>query len=124
MLLWSYIPDLRFDLALSAPPPASSPQGANLLYVATYDDSELTSPRFVAGIVIFFTGMAINIQSDSILINLRKPGETGYKIPQVPRTRLLLSPDGVTVREAGGCTVAGQIERLCLPAAVCVSECE
>ncbi|XP_008933929.1 PREDICTED: 3-oxo-5-alpha-steroid 4-dehydrogenase 1-like, partial [Merops nubicus] len=27
-------------------------------------------------------GMAINIHSDYILRNLRKPGETGYKIPR------------------------------------------
>merc|ERR1719154_280974 len=33
------------------------------------------------GLAIFVGGMFINIQSDSILTNLRKPGETGYKIP-------------------------------------------
>jgi steroid 5-alpha reductase family enzyme len=41
----------------------------------------LTDPRFILGMVVFFTGMAINWHSDAILINLRKPGETGYKIP-------------------------------------------
>lgn len=34
------------------------------------------------GIIIFFAGFAINIHSDHILSHLRKPGETGYKIPQ------------------------------------------
>lgn len=34
-----------------------------------------------AGLAIFLTGAAINIQSDSILLNLRKGSETGYKIP-------------------------------------------
>merc|ERR1712228_752562 len=29
-----------------------------------------------------FFGMGVNIQSDQILAKLRKPGETGYKIPQ------------------------------------------
>jgi len=38
--------------------------------------------RVALGIVIFFLGMAINVQSDAILRNLRKPGETGYKIPR------------------------------------------
>uniref|UniRef100_A0A7E4VXC6 3-oxo-5alpha-steroid 4-dehydrogenase (NADP(+)) n=1 Tax=Panagrellus redivivus TaxID=6233 RepID=A0A7E4VXC6_PANRE len=33
------------------------------------------------GIVLFLTGLIINIHSDSILRNLRQPGETGYKIP-------------------------------------------
>lgn len=42
----------------------------------------LASPQFTIGTVLFFTGMYINIQSDNILINLRQPGETGYKIPQ------------------------------------------
>ena len=31
---------------------------------------------------MFLVGMAINIHSDHILRNLRKPGETGYVIPR------------------------------------------
>ena len=31
---------------------------------------------------MFLSGMAINIHSDHILRNLRKPGEKGYKIPK------------------------------------------
>ena len=34
------------------------------------------------GVTMFFVGMLVNIHSDHILRNLRKPGETGYKIPQ------------------------------------------
>lgn len=30
---------------------------------------------------MFLSGMIINLHSDSILRNLRKPGESGYKIP-------------------------------------------
>jgi 3-oxo-5-alpha-steroid 4-dehydrogenase 1 len=41
----------------------------------------LQDPRFIGGIFVFFAGMAINMQSDNILIHLRKPGETGYVIP-------------------------------------------
>ena len=37
---------------------------------------------FVAGMGLALAGMAINIHSDSVLMNLRKPGETGYKIPR------------------------------------------
>src|SRR5690606_20879952 len=40
----------------------------------------LSTPQFIIGTIVFFTGMFINWQSDGILINLRKPGETGYKI--------------------------------------------
>ena len=49
---------------------------------ATYPDSWLVGYNFVSGVVLFFTGMAINIHSDHILHNLRKPGDTGYKIPE------------------------------------------
>uniref|UniRef100_A0A5F8GIZ6 Steroid 5 alpha-reductase 2 n=1 Tax=Monodelphis domestica TaxID=13616 RepID=A0A5F8GIZ6_MONDO len=34
------------------------------------------------GILLFFLGMAINIHSDYLLRQLRKPGEISYKIPQ------------------------------------------
>ena len=39
----------------------------------------LWDPRFIVGSLLFLTGFFINIQSDNILINLRKPGETEYK---------------------------------------------
>ena len=37
--------------------------------------------RFIIGFTLFIAGIAINIHSDNILINLRKSGETGYHIP-------------------------------------------
>lgn len=48
---------------------------------ASYTIEWLTDPRFIIGTAIFLLGMFINWHSDGILINLRKPGETGYKIP-------------------------------------------
>jgi 3-oxo-5-alpha-steroid 4-dehydrogenase 1 len=36
---------------------------------------------FIVGVVIFFCGMRINWQADNIVRHLRKPGETGHKIP-------------------------------------------
>lgn len=48
---------------------------------ANYTIEWLADPRFIIGFIIFLIGMFINWQSDGILINLRKPGETGYKIP-------------------------------------------
>jgi hypothetical protein len=48
---------------------------------AHYTMDWLTDPRFIVGTLIFWVGLIINWQSDGILINLRKPGETGYKIP-------------------------------------------
>ena len=41
-----------------------------------------TTPRFVAGVLLFFAGFFFNVQADSILRNLRKPGDTGYYIPR------------------------------------------
>jgi len=38
--------------------------------------------QFIVGICMFFLGVIINWKSDRILINLRQPGETDYKIPQ------------------------------------------
>lgn len=46
-----------------------------------YPADWLGDPRFVIGLVLFATGFAINYHSDGITRNLRKPGETGYKIP-------------------------------------------
>lgn len=42
----------------------------------------LISPSVIGGILLFCIGVFINQWSDHILLNLRKPGETGYKIPR------------------------------------------
>lgn len=49
--------------------------------LTSYPIEWLYDPRFIIGMTMFITGFIINIQSDNILINLRKPGETEYKIP-------------------------------------------
>ena len=40
-----------------------------------------SDPRFIAGAAVAGAGWLINFQADSILIDLRKDGSTGYKIP-------------------------------------------
>ncbi len=60
-------------------------QGGWIFYVSEpgrYPLSWLWSWQFIAGTVIFFAGMWINIQSDSIIRNLRRPGDTGRYIPR------------------------------------------
>ncbi len=47
-----------------------------------YPDSWASDPRFIAGVVVFFTGMTINLLADEKLIHLRKNSDTGYYIPQ------------------------------------------
>lgn len=46
-----------------------------------YEDTWMLDPRFLGGLIVFFTGFVINQYADFKLIHLRKPGETGYKIP-------------------------------------------
>ena len=51
-------------------------------HFAYYADSWFADIRFIAGVILFFTGLYINWKADDMLIHLRKPGETGYKIPR------------------------------------------
>ena len=41
-----------------------------------YTINWLWSPQFIIGALIFFAGMAINMHSDHVIRNLRKPGDT------------------------------------------------
>ena len=47
-----------------------------------YGTSWLWSPQFIIGTIVFFTGMAINLHSDHVIRNLRKPGDTKHYIPR------------------------------------------
>ncbi|MFY0652007.1 MAG: DUF1295 domain-containing protein [Cyclobacteriaceae bacterium] len=58
--------------------------GLNGYYLAKleqYDHSNFYNLNFWIGAIVFALGFYINQRSDSILMNLRKPGETDYKIP-------------------------------------------
>lgn len=57
-------------------------QSYYLLKIADYPADWLNSPRFMIGAPMFLFGFVMNIHSDHILRNLRRPGETGYKIPK------------------------------------------
>jgi protein-S-isoprenylcysteine O-methyltransferase Ste14 len=75
--------------------------------LGSYPTSWLADPRFVAGVITFVGGMAINIQSDNILFALRRPGEAGYKIPHGGAYRLVSSPNYFgELLEWGGWAVA------------------
>lgn len=59
--------------------------GLNATFLGTmesYPDSHFFQWPIYIGTTLFIAGFVINQISDSILINLRKPGETGYKIPR------------------------------------------
>lgn len=56
--------------------------GYYLSDVSVYPDNYFLQWNFILGLILFVFGFYANYKSDDILINLRKPGETGYKIPQ------------------------------------------
>lgn len=56
--------------------------GYYLAYFETYTNLDFYSWNFIVGLLLFIGGFFANQISDSILINLRKPNETGYKIPK------------------------------------------
>uniref|UniRef100_A0A3Q4BZF5 3-oxo-5alpha-steroid 4-dehydrogenase (NADP(+)) n=1 Tax=Mola mola TaxID=94237 RepID=A0A3Q4BZF5_MOLML len=52
-----------------------------LSHYAEYPAHWVSHPCFITGSVLWLVGWLVNVHSDHILRNLRKSGETGYKIP-------------------------------------------
>jgi len=50
-------------------------------YGQKYTMAWLGQPCFIIGLVVFVVGWGVTTTSDEILLKLRGPGETGYKIP-------------------------------------------
>lgn len=50
-------------------------------HFAHYMNDYFFTPQFMAGTALFVMGIYINWKYDTILIGLRRPGETGYVIP-------------------------------------------
>lgn len=60
-------------------------QGGWIFYFSPldmYPRQWLGSLPFIAGTALFFAGMFVNIQSDTIIRNLRKPGDTAHYLPR------------------------------------------
>lgn len=47
-----------------------------------YAPDWLLDPRFLLGAALFLAGFAANVHADETLRRLRRPGETGYRIPR------------------------------------------
>lgn len=47
-----------------------------------YTTAWFHSPQFIIGLLVFFLGMGINLHSDHVIRNLRKPGDTKHYIPR------------------------------------------
>ncbi len=50
--------------------------------ISVYTANYFMQWNFIIGLILFIVGFFINYKSDDMLINLRGPGETGYKIPK------------------------------------------
>jgi steroid 5-alpha reductase family enzyme len=55
--------------------------GYYFTHFGNYTNAWLGDPRFITGFGIFLIGLIMNWKADNILINLRTPTETSYKIP-------------------------------------------
>jgi len=58
-----------------------------------HTDAWLADPRFAAGAAVFLAGFAINLHADAVLRRLRRPGETGYRIPAGGLYRFVSCPN-------------------------------
>ena len=69
-------------------------QGGWIFYVSPldyYPANWFADPRFIIGFMIFAIGMFINIQSDDIIRNLRKEGDTNHYLPKQGMFRYVTS---------------------------------
>jgi len=57
-------------------------QSLCLLKFDEYNIDNIFELHYIIGVTLWLIGFCITCQSDSILRNLRKPNETGYKIPK------------------------------------------
>ena len=69
-------------------------QGGWIFYISPndyYGADWLTTPKFIAGFMVFIIGMYINIQSDDIIRNLRQEGDTRHYLPKEGMFRYVTS---------------------------------
>ncbi len=67
----------------------------NATQISEYGDYSTwqMDPRLWIGLAVFALGFGINLHADTVLIHLRKPGETGYKIPHGGLYRWITCPN-------------------------------
>jgi len=69
-------------------------QGGWIFYLSPddyYGPNWFADPRFIIGFLVFLIGMYINIQSDDIIRNLRKNGDTRHYLPKQGMFRYVTS---------------------------------
>jgi hypothetical protein len=60
---------------------------------AAYPNGWMLDPQFLTGLLCFLGGFSLNVWADNRLIHLRKPGETGYRIPYGGMFRYVSCPN-------------------------------
>lgn len=77
--------------------------GLALSHRGGYDAGWVTDPRFVVGLGLFVAGAATNLHADAVLRALRRPGESGYRVPRGGLYRFVTCPNylGEIVEWAG-----------------------
>lgn len=87
---------------------------AEVASVEQYGIDWLSSPTTLLGAALFVLGFGVNWQSDNMLIHLRQPGETGYKIPRGFLFEYVSSPNllGEIIEWAGFALMAWNLPAL------------
>lgn len=67
--------------------------GYYLAELSSYSSDWLGSWQFMVGLPLFLIGMFTNMWSDERLLNLRRPGDTGYHIPHGGLFRYVSTPN-------------------------------
>jgi hypothetical protein len=70
-----------------------SVNGWGIAHARHLTDAWLSNPIFLGGIILFLSGLWLNLHSDAVLRNLRKPGENDYKIPNAGAHKLVAAPN-------------------------------
>ncbi len=64
-----------------------------IAHFGQYSTAWLSTPQFAVGLALFVSGAAINLHADEVLRTLRRPGETGYRIPDRGLHRWVSAPN-------------------------------
>jgi len=71
----------------------ASVNGWGIAHARHLTDAWLSNSIFWVGILLFLSGLWLNLNSDAVLRNLRTPGENDYKIPEAGAHRLVAAPN-------------------------------
>jgi steroid 5-alpha reductase family enzyme len=68
-------------------------QAFGIYYLTEYSSDWINNDIFYLGLIVFFTGMYINIKSDYLVIALRKSKGPGYHLPTKFMHKYISSPN-------------------------------